>query len=95
MSIVMAGEQYFRNTFFNPLKYIDGFIYVSNFAKGIQEKHMPLIKAKPSIILYNFSESIAIAPKYSKKTNITILWTFVIRKRHKHIIRSIQNATQL
>lgn len=63
MSIVMAGEQYFRNTFFNPLKYIDGFIYVSNFAKGIQEKHMPLIKAKPSIILYNFSESIASCPK--------------------------------
>ena len=63
MSIVMAGEQYFRNTFFNPFKYIDGFIYVSNFAKGIQEKHMPLIKAKPSIILYNFSESIASCPK--------------------------------
>lgn len=63
MSAVMATEQYFRNTFFNPAKYIDGFIYVSNFAKCIQEKYMPALKAKPKITLYNFSTSIAGKPK--------------------------------
>lgn len=59
MSAVMAAEQYFRNAFFNPTRYIDGFIYVSNFAKDIQEKYMPSLKSKPSIILYNFSTSIS------------------------------------
>ena len=59
MSAVMAAEQYFRNAFFNPARYIDGFIYVSNFAKDIQEKYMPSLKSKPSIILYNFSTSIS------------------------------------
>lgn len=63
MSAVMAGEQYFRNAFFNPARYIDGFIYVSNFAKGIQEKYMPAVKTKPDITLYNFSTSIASRPK--------------------------------
>ena len=63
MSAVMAAEQYFRNAFFNPAKYIDGFIYVSNFARYIQEKYMPALKAKPNITLYNFSTSIASEPK--------------------------------
>jgi glycosyltransferase involved in cell wall biosynthesis len=58
MSMVMATEQYFRNKFFNPAQFIDGFIYVSNFAKNIQEKYMPAVKSTPNIILYNFSTSI-------------------------------------
>ena len=63
MSAVMAAEQYFRNAFFNPAKYIDGFVYVSNFAKEMQEKYMQAVKAKPNITLYNFSTSIAEEPK--------------------------------
>lgn len=63
MSAVMAAEQYFRNAFFNPAKYIDGFIYVSNFARNIQEKYMPSLKSKPNITLYNFSTSIVNEPK--------------------------------
>lgn len=63
MSAVMAAEQYFRNWFFNPAKYIDGFLYVSNFARTIQEKYMPVLKNKPNITLYNFSTSVASQPK--------------------------------
>ena len=63
MSAVMAAEQYFRNAFFNPAKYIDGFIYVSNFARNIQEKYMPSLKPKPNITLYNFSTLIVNEPK--------------------------------
>ncbi len=63
MSAVMAAEQYFRNAFFNPAKYIDGFIYVSNFARDIHEKYMPALKDRPNITLYNFSASIADRPK--------------------------------
>ena len=59
MSAVMAAEQYFRNRFFSPAKYIDGYIYVSNFAKDIQEKYLPAVKETPNITLYNFSTSIA------------------------------------
>ena len=58
MSAVMAAEQYFRNAYFNPAKNIDGFIYVSNFAKEIQERYMPAVKNVPNIVLYNFSTSI-------------------------------------
>ena len=63
MSAIMAAEQYFRNVFFNPAKYIHGFIYVSNFARSIQEKYMPLLKSKPNITLYNFSTSIVCEPR--------------------------------
>lgn len=63
MSAVMAAEQYFRNAFFSPAKYIGGFIYVSKFARNIQEKYMPRLKGKPSITLYNFSTSIVSKPK--------------------------------
>lgn len=63
MSAVMAAEQYFRNASFSPAKYIDGFIYVSNFARNIQEKYMPALRTKPNITLYNFSTSIANKPK--------------------------------
>lgn len=63
MSAVMAAELYLRNAFFNPAKYIDGFIYVSNFARNIQEKYMPSLKSKPNITLYNFSTSIVCEPK--------------------------------
>jgi len=67
MSAVMAAEQYFRNAFFSPEKYIDGFIYVSNFARNIQEKYIPALKDKPNITLYNFSTSIASEPKVMPK----------------------------
>lgn len=67
MSAVMAAEQYFRNAFFNPAKYIDGFLYVSNFARDIQEKYMPAVKNIPNITLYNFSTSIAESPKTMPK----------------------------
>lgn len=67
MSAVMAAEQYFRNAFFNPAKYIDGFIYVSDFARDIQEKYMPTVKNTPNITLYNFSTSIAESPKAMPK----------------------------
>ena len=63
MSAVMAAEQYFRNAFFNPANYIDGFIYVSNFARNIQERYMPELKTKPNITPYNFSTSIVSEPK--------------------------------
>lgn len=63
LSAMMAAEQYFRNTFFNPVKYIDGLIYVSKFAKMLHEKYMPSLKNKQNIVLYNFSDSIIDVPK--------------------------------
>ena len=66
-SAVMAAEQYFRNAFFNPATHIDGFIYVSKFAKDIQEKYMPAAAQKPNTVLYNFSTSITDSPKAMPK----------------------------
>lgn len=57
-SAMMGMEQYFRNWFFNPVKYADGLLYVSNFAKNIHEKYQPKFKSKKSIVLYNTSTHI-------------------------------------
>jgi hypothetical protein len=67
LSAVMASEQYFRNVFFNPSKYIDGLLYVSNFARDIHERYMPALKDIPKITLYNFCTSIARIPKAMPK----------------------------
>lgn len=58
LSVVMASEQFFRNTFLNPAKNIDGFIYVSDFSKKKHEEYMPALKSEKSIRLYNFSNHI-------------------------------------
>lgn len=62
-SAVMAAEQYMRNAFFHPARFIDGFIYVSDFARNIQEKYMPAVKDVKSTRLYNFSMSLTDKPK--------------------------------
>lgn len=67
LSFFMAGEQYFRNYFFYPIKYINGFIYVSNFAKEKLEKYMPQMKNVPNITLYNFSTEILSNSFYPSK----------------------------
>lgn len=63
LSAMMAMEQYFRNRFFNPAQYIDGFIYVSNFAKQMHEKYMPMLNGKKNMVLYNLADKIADTPK--------------------------------
>ncbi len=62
MSGVMAAEQYFRNAFFNPAELIDGFIYVSQFAKEKHDKYMPALRQKPNMVLYNSAPEIAAEP---------------------------------
>lgn len=54
----MAAEQYFRNKFTNPAKYIDGLVYVSQFAKSKLEQYMPALKDKPNVVLYNLTDQI-------------------------------------
>ena len=70
LSVMMAAEQYFRNAFLNPAKYIDGFVYVSQFAKNKLEQYMPSLKDKPNIVLYNLTdnikEEINVEPKKEK-----------------------------
>lgn len=53
MSTVMAMEMYFRNVFFSPVKNIQGFIYVSEFAKSIHEKYSPKLANVDNVVLYN------------------------------------------
>lgn len=67
LSVMMAMEQYFRNRFLNPAKYIDGFIYVSKFARQMHEKYMPALKDKPNIVLYNLADNIVDVPKKKKQ----------------------------
>lgn len=64
LSIFMAAEMYFRNKYFNPNNYIDGVLYVSDFARKKHEQYMPTFKNKPNIVLHNFSTSIADSGRY-------------------------------
>lgn len=52
-SILMSAEMYFRNMFFNPVKNIDGFIFVSEFSRKKHQQYMPGITESNSIVLYN------------------------------------------
>lgn len=63
LSVMMAMEQYFRNCFLNPAKYIDGLIYVSRFARQIHEKYMPSLIDKPNIVLYNLVDNLVDVPR--------------------------------
>lgn len=68
LSAMMAAEQYFRNAFLNPAKYIDGFVYVSKFAKSKLEQYMPSLKDKPNIVLYNLTDGIRSEVTKTEKT---------------------------
>ena len=90
LSAMMAAEQYFRNTFFNPAKYIDGFVYVSQFAKNKLEQYMPTLKEKPNIVLYNMADNFKsiedITPKKDK------YFLFFGRLSHEKGINTLINA---
>lgn len=58
LSAMMAAEQYFRNMFTNPAKYIDGLVYVSQFAKSKLEQYMSELQDKPNVVLYNLTDQI-------------------------------------
>lgn len=95
MSFVMAAEQYFRNRFFNPAQYIDGFIYVSNFAKNIQEKYMPAVKNIPNITLYNFSSSISPTPKkYPKEKYFLFFGRLSYEKGVKNLMEAFKEISE-
>lgn len=68
LSAMMAAEQYFRNKFTNPAKYIDGLIYVSQFAKSKLEQYMPALKDKPNMVLYNLTDGIRSEVTKEEKT---------------------------
>ncbi len=67
LSAMMAAEQYFRNTFLNPAKYIDGFVYVSQFAKSKLEQYMPVLRDKPNVVLYNLTDNFVPGVRHEEK----------------------------
>ncbi len=44
---------YVRNAFFNPIRNIDGFVFVSNFSEFKHRQHMPQFSDTKSIVAYN------------------------------------------
>lgn len=55
LSIIMTLEMYFRNIFFNPVKNINSFIFVSNFSYNKHIQHNKDFKKAFGKVLYNFS----------------------------------------
>lgn len=63
-SLMLSMEGYFRDTFFPVYKYVDKFIFVSDFARRKHEQFMPEYEAKAET-LFNFtSNKTQITPKY-------------------------------
>jgi glycosyltransferase involved in cell wall biosynthesis len=56
-SVVLAMEMYYRNIFFDASKFIDGFIYVSGFAKIKHYQFKPILAKLPALVLFNNSVS--------------------------------------
>ncbi|GAB1416548.1 glycosyltransferase family 4 protein [Paludibacter sp.] len=56
-SFIMSLEMYYRNLFFNPIKMIDGFVFVSDFAYKKHLQYMPKLHGKHVIRLYNYSNT--------------------------------------
>lgn len=52
-SAMMAAEMYTRGWFHDPLKNIDGFIFVSNFCRQKHIDHNPGFASSRNIVLYN------------------------------------------
>ncbi|MDB4192531.1 glycosyltransferase [Flavobacteriaceae bacterium] len=56
-SFILSFALYFRRRFFNPLKLIDGFVFVSSFAYEKHLEFMPGLNKSNSIILHNFNQT--------------------------------------
>lgn len=52
-SCIMAAEMYVRNAFFNPVRNIHGFVFVSKFAESKHMQYMPDFSNTKSIVAYN------------------------------------------
>ena len=61
-SLLMTAEIYFRNKVLHAPENIDGFLFVSNFAKEKHEPYMPFLKKRKTVVMYNFSEGINTEP---------------------------------
>jgi glycosyltransferase involved in cell wall biosynthesis len=95
LSLIMAAEQYFRNIFYNPSKYIDGLIYVSNFAKDIHQKYMPALQSIPNIILYNFSKEISPDLEHQHEKFFLYFGRLSYEKGLKTLLSSIENEKEI
>ncbi|MBO4571334.1 MAG: glycosyltransferase family 4 protein, partial [Bacteroidales bacterium] len=62
-SAMMTAEMYWREWFHNPLKNIDGFVFVSRFCEGKHIQHNPGFAKARRIVLYNTVDLPATASK--------------------------------
>ena len=67
-SVLMAIEMYTRQLFYNPIKNIDGFIFVSRFSEQKHIEHHPEFKNSKRVVLYNFTNPL-LTPDINKKEN--------------------------
>jgi len=52
-SVLMTLEMYYRNSHYNPLQLIDGFVFVSNFSRNKHIEFDPGFQNVTSMVLYN------------------------------------------
>lgn len=89
LSFFMAAEQYFRNTFFNPSKFINGILYVSDFSRRKHEQYMPALKNIPNLVMHNFSLNIK---KEGKIPNKNKYFLFLGRLSNEKGIQTLVKA---
>lgn len=67
-SLLMSVEMYTRQLFYNPIKNIDGFIFVSHFSEQKHIEHHPEFKKSKRVVLYNFTNPL-LSPDINTKKN--------------------------
>lgn len=67
-SVLMSMEMYTRQLFFNPIKSINGFIFVSHFSEHKHISHLQEFEGTKHIILYNYTKPI-IKPDFGDKSD--------------------------
>lgn len=95
MSFVMSAEQYYRNKYFNPSKFINGLIYVSDFAKSIHEKYLPSLKLKENIILYNSTDKLYESPNTIDEKYFLFYGRLSFEKGVMTLIKAIEPLTNI
>lgn len=54
-SVIMALEMYTRQVWYNPIKNIDGFVFVSHFSEEKHIEHNPRFASAKRMVLYNYT----------------------------------------
>lgn len=91
-SAIMTAEMYYRQMWFNPIKNIDGFIFVSKFAEQKHIEHNETFAKANRTFLYNYTTP-ALSADITKKDDYILFFGRLSREKGIHTL--IEACSQL